>query len=132
MKIFYTFALSLPVIFAVDMAWLGLFAKDFYQKNMSPLVQIEFNWIFVVLFYIVYLIGIYIFAIKPGIDSASLQKTLINAALFGFFCYATYDLTNLATVKNWPLQLAIVDMLWGTFLTTFIAFTAYKIFFWLP
>jgi uncharacterized membrane protein len=131
MKIIYTFLLSIPIIFIIDLAWLGIFAKDFYQKMMSPLVNIQFNWQYVILFYLIYFTGIYIFALKPGIESASLYKTLTMAAMFGFFCYATYDITNMATIKDWPLRLAIIDIVWGTFLTTFTAFVAYKIYFWL-
>lgn len=128
LKIIYTFALTIPVIFVVDLAWLGLFAKNFYHKMMSPHVTIAFNWPFVVLFYVLYFTGIYIFALKPGIASGSLTQTLILASMFGFFCYMTYDITNMATIKNWPLTLAIVDIIWGVFLTTFTAFVAFKIY----
>jgi uncharacterized membrane protein len=132
MKLFYTFLISIPTIFAIDILWLGVFAKEYYQKMMSPLVQIEFNWVYVVLFYIVYFTGLYIFALKPGIAAESLRTTIISAALFGFFCYATYDLTNLATLKNWPLSLSLVDMVWGTFLSATTAYIAYTVYFWLP
>lgn len=131
MKILITYLLSVPIIFAVDLAWLGLFAKNFYQKSMSPLVSVEFNWIYVVLFYVLYFTGIYIFALKPGLDAKSLEKTLTLAALFGFFCYMTYDITNMATLKDWPLKLALIDIAWGVFLTTLTAFVAYKIYFFL-
>jgi uncharacterized membrane protein len=131
MNIIYTFLLAVPIIFVVDLLWLGLFAKNFYQAKMSPLVAIEFNWFYVVLFYLLYFTGVYLFALKPGIDALSLKKALTLAALFGFFCYMTYDLTNLATLKDWPLSLAIVDILWGVFLTTLTTFLAYKIYFWL-
>lgn len=131
MKIIYTFLLSIPIIFAVDLLWLGVFAKSFYQKMMSPLVTIEFNWPYVILFYLLYFVGIYIFALKPGIEAESLSKALYLAALFGFFCYMTYDLTNMATLKDWPLKLAIIDIVWGVFLTTFTTFVAYHIYFWL-
>jgi uncharacterized membrane protein len=129
MRYLYTFVLSIPIIFAIDIAWLGIFAKKFYQEQMSPLVTIEFNWIYVALFYVLYFCGIYMFALRPGIEAQSLQKALTLAALFGFFCYMTYDLTNLATLKEWPLRLAIVDICWGVFLTTATTFIAYKIYF---
>lgn len=129
MKIFLTYLISIPIIFTIDLLWLGVFAKNYYQKMMSPHVNIEFNWIFVIAFYILYFIGIYIFALKPGIESQSLKLTVMNAAMFGFFCYMTYDLTNLATIKNWPLQLALVDIAWGVVLSSITAFVAYKIYF---
>lgn len=129
--ILYTYFLSLPVIFAFDMLWLGVFAKDYYAKMMSPLVQIQFNWFAVPIFYLLYIVGVFIFAVYPGVMEHNLQKTVLMAALFGFFCYMTYDITNLAVLKSWPLQLVIVDMVWGTVLSTFTAFVAYTIYFWL-
>jgi uncharacterized membrane protein len=131
LKIFYTYILSVPIIFAFDLAWLGLFAKEFYVRQMSPLVQIKFYWPAVVLFYLLYFAGIFIFALYPNLETRDLQKTLLTAAMFGFFCYMTYDLTNLATLKNWPIKLVMVDILWGMTLSTFTAFVAYKIYFWL-
>lgn len=131
MKIIYTYLLSLPVIFAFDMLWLGVFAKDFYNKLMSPVVEIKFYWPAVIAFYLIYIIGIFIFAVYPGVLVKDLSKTILLAALFGFFCYMTYDLTNLATVKDWPLKLVFVDIIWGVVLSSFTAFVAYKIYFWI-
>lgn len=113
------------------MMWLGLFAKDFYNKAMSPILTLKFNWPAVIAFYLLYLIGVFVFAIMPGIEAKSLQKTVILAAAFGFFCYMTYDLTNLATVKDWPIKLALIDIIWGTTLSAFSALIAYKIYFWI-
>ncbi len=131
MKIIYTYLLSLPVIFAFDMLWLGFFAKDFYAKLMSPAVEIKFYWPAVFAFYLLYIVGVFTFAVYPGVQAESLYKTLIFAALFGFFCYMTYDLTNLATVKNWPISLVFIDILWGTVLSTFTAYVAFNIYFWI-
>jgi uncharacterized membrane protein len=132
MKLLYTLILTVPCIAAIDLVWLGFFAKQFYQSQMSPIVTIEFNWLYVALFYICYIIGLTIFVLKPGIEAQSLSKTLTLAALFGFFCYMTYDLTNMATIKNWPLSLAVVDMAWGVVITTVTAYIAYSIYFLLP
>ena len=131
LKIIYTYLLSLPVILAFDMLWLGVFAKDFYNKLMSPILTIKFYWPAVIAFYLLYIVGIFIFAIYPNIEVYNMKKVLISAALFGFFCYMTYDLTNLATVKDWPLKLVLVDTLWGIALSTFTAYVAYNIYFWL-
>lgn len=131
LKIIYTFLLSLPIIFTFDMLWLGVFAKDFYNKLMSPLVTIKFYWPAVIGFYLLYIVGIFIFAIYPNIEVYNIKKVLISAALFGFFCYMTYDLTNLATIKDWPLKLVLVDIIWGVVLSSFTAFVAYNIYFWL-
>ena len=123
--------MSLPIIFAFDMLWLGFFAKDFYNKLMSPILTIKFYWPAVIAFYLLYIVGIFVFAVYPGVMEKDLVKTLIYACLFGFFCYMTYDLTNLATVKDWPLKLVIVDIVWGCVLSTFTAYVAYNIYFWL-
>ena len=131
LKIIYTYLLSLPVILAFDMLWLGVFAKDFYARLMSPIVTIKFYWPAVIAFYLLYIVGIFIFAIYPNTEIYTMKKVLISAALFGFFCYMTYDLTNLATVKGWPLKLVLVDTLWGVALSSFTAFVAYHIYFWL-
>ncbi len=131
LKLIYTYLLALPIIFAFDMLWLGVFAKDFYARLMSPIVTIKFYWPAVIAFYLLYIVGIFIFAIYPNTEIYNMKKVLISAALFGFFCYMTYDLTNLATVKDWPLKLALVDTLWGVALSSFTAFVAYHIYFWL-
>lgn len=131
MKLLYTFFLSLPIIFTFDMLWLGFFAKEYYARLMSSVVEIKFYWPAVIAFYIFYIVGVFVFAVYPGVVEKNLMKTLMYAALFGFFCYMTYDITNLATVKNWPLQLVFVDILWGVILSTFTAFVAYKIYFWI-
>lgn len=131
MKIFYTYLSSLPFIFAFDMLWLGVFAKDYYARLMSPVVEIKFYWPAVIAFYLLYIIGIFVFAVYPGVLEKNIFKTVIYAALFGFFCYMTYDLTNLATVKNWPLQLVLVDVVWGVVLSMVTSYIAYTIYFWI-
>lgn len=131
MQFFYTYLISLPVIFVFDMLWLGVFAKEYYARLMSPVVEIKFYWPAVIAFYLLYIIGVFVFAVYPGVMEKNLSKTLVFAGLFGFFCYMTYDLTNLATVKNWPLQLIFVDIFWGVTLSTLTALLAYKIYFWI-
>lgn len=113
------------------MLWLGIFAKDYYAKLLVSVIDVKFYWPAVVAFYLLYIVGIFIFSVYPGIQEKNLSKTLLYAALFGFFCYMTYDITNLATIKNWPTQLIFVDILWGVILATFAAFMAYKIYFWI-
>jgi uncharacterized membrane protein len=131
MQLTYTYLLSLPIVFIFDMLWLGIFAKDYYAKLMSPLVKVQFYWPAVIAFYLLYIVGIFVFAVYPGVIEKNLSKTLIYAAMFGFFCYMTYDVTNLAVVKNWPVQLVFVDILWGIILSTFTSLVAYKIYFWI-
>lgn len=80
-----------------------------------------------VIFYLLYGIGILIFAVTPALENNSWKQALGYGALFGFFCYGAYDLTNLATLKDWPLKMAVVDMTWGTFLTAITALSSYFI-----
>lgn len=108
---------TLIAFFAMDMIWLGAVAKTFYAKHLGHFMGGP-RWGVAFAFYFIYIAGIVIFAVKPGIEAGSISTAAIWGALFGFFCYATYDLTNLATLKNWPVKVALVDIPWGVFLTT--------------
>jgi len=115
MQSLYLYLISVPIFFAIDMVWLGLVAKNFYVSQIGYIMG-PVNWPAAILFYLVFLVGLVIFAIHPAFLAGSVTKALILGALFGFFTYATYDLTNLATLKDWPLLVTIVDMAWGTVL----------------
>jgi len=126
-RILLTYAVSVPVFFAVDMVWLGVIAKGFYRKALEPLLAPTVNWPAAIIFYLLFLVGILLFALLPGMEKKSLAHTVAMAALFGFISYATYDLTNLATLRDWPLMLSIVDMIWGAFLSASTATVTYLI-----
>jgi len=126
-RILLTYVVSVPVFFIVDMIWLGVVAKDFYRKALDPLLTPNINWTAAIIFYFLFLFGILIFALLPGLEKRSLGYTLGMAALFGFLAYATYDLTNLATLRDWPLILSLVDMTWGAFLSASTAGITYLI-----
>jgi uncharacterized membrane protein len=126
-RIILTYIVSVPIFFIVDMIWLGVIAKGFYRKSLEPLITPDINWIAAIIFYLLFLVGVLIFALLPGIERRSLIYTIAMAALFGFIAYATYDLTNLATLRNWPLMLSIVDMIWGAFLSASTASITYLI-----
>lgn len=115
MQSLYLYLISVPIFFAIDMVWLGLVAKNFYVSQIGYIMG-PVNWPAAIIFYLVFLVGLVIFAIHPAFLAGSVTKALILGALFGFFTYATYDLTNLATLKDWPLLVTIVDMAWGTVL----------------
>lgn len=125
------YLLTIPVFFAIDLLWLGVVAKNFYQNNLSHLLSPEVNWPAALLFYFMYIAGIILFAVKPGLDAGSLAKAAIWGALFGFFTYATYDLTNLATLKNWPIKVVVIDIAWGSLLCTLVASASYLIGRWI-
>ena len=126
-RILLTYAVSVPVFFCIDMIWLGVIAKGFYRNSLEPLLTPNINWIAAIIFYLLFLVGVLIFALLPGMAKRSLVYTIEMAALFGFISYATYDLTNLATLRDWPLMLSIVDMIWGSFLSASTATMTYLI-----
>ena len=109
------------VFFAVDIAWLGFIARDFYRNKLGNVVDVNIHWPAAIVFYLIYIAGILIFAILPALKTGSLQTAIVWGALFGFFTYATYDLTNMATIRKWPLKVVVVDMIWGTILSATVA-----------
>jgi len=120
-RYFKIYLLSLAAFVAIDMIWLSLAARSFYQQQLGFLMTPRPDWFVAVLFYLLFVAGLMFFVIVPGLNANSLKATLLKAALFGLITYATYDLTNLATLKDWPALLSIVDMLWGTFLSASVS-----------
>ena len=102
---------------AIEFLWLGSIARKFYFSRMSHLLAGKMNYPAAAGFYAVYVVGLIIFAVAPAIEGGSWQTAATYGALFGFFCYATYDMTNQATLKNWPVAVTLVDVVWGTFLS---------------
>ena len=125
------YALTVPVFFIIDLIWLGVVAKGFYQKNLKYILSPNVNWTAAIIFYLIYIAGILIFAVLPGVAKDSLRHAVLWGALFGFFTYATYDLTNLALLKDWPLNIVIVDILWGVVLCTAVSTSSFYIAKWL-
>ncbi len=125
------YALTVPVFFIIDLVWLGVVARGFYQKNLKFILSPNVNWTAAIIFYLMYIVGILIFAVVPGVAKDSLRHAALWGALFGFFTYATYDLTNLALLKDWPLNIVIVDILWGMVLCTIVATLSFYIAKWL-
>lgn len=101
----------------IDLVWLGVIAKDFYRRELGPLMADPINWAAGLAFYAIFAAGIVIFAVQPALATGGSMRAGLLGALFGFFAYATYDLTNLATTKGFPLKMALVDMVWGSVLT---------------
>jgi len=111
--------------FAVDLIWLGLIARGFYQKHLGFLLRPQPNWYIAILFYAVFIVGILVFVVSPSLEANSWKKAAILGAFFGCITYATYDLTNHATLKDWPWIVSVVDICWGTVLCTITALTGY-------
>lgn len=109
------------VMGVIDALWLSVIAKQFYRSQIGQLLLEKPNMPAAVIFYVIYVVGIVAFVLAPALEKGSWQHALGYGALFGFVAYATYDLTNLATLKGWTTKLVVVDLLWGTFLTTVVA-----------
>jgi uncharacterized membrane protein len=116
------------VFFVLDMLWLGLLAKKFYQSRMAGFSREKVLWPAALVFYALYVVGIMIFCVSPALRNDSAVYALAYGALFGLFAYATYNLTNLATVKNWPRDLLFVDIPWGMALTGVVAVVGLGVF----
>ena len=116
---------------AVDMIWLGLVARTFYRENLGFLLAPAPNWIAAVIFYLLFIVGILVFVVLPGLNEDSLRTVLLRAALFGLITYGTYDLTNLATVRDWPVLVTVVDMIWGTVLSVLVGLAGFVFAKWL-
>lgn len=125
------YALTVPVFFIIDLIWLGVVARGFYQKNLKYILSPNVNWTAAIIFYLMYISGILIFAVLPGVAKDSVRHAALWGALFGFFTYATYDLTNLALLKDWPLNIVVVDILWGVVLCTVVSMLSFYIARWL-
>jgi len=122
---------TLAAMAVLDGIWLGLVARSFYRQHLGYLMAESPNWLAAGAFYVVYAIGVAIFVVQPAVDDGSLLTGLWRGALFGFVAYATYDLTNMATLRGWPNIVTIVDMAWGTALTAAVGVAAYGLVTWL-
>ena len=129
-KLILSYLLTAIVFFAIDMTWLGFIAKDLYKKYLGGFLSDKVNWTAAIIFYLLFIIGIFYFAILPAIEKNSVAKAILSGALFGFFTYSTYDLTNLATLKNWPLQIVFIDIIWGSVLTGLVSIAGFYIVKW--
>ncbi len=125
--IWKTYLVAIIAFLAIDMLWLGIVAKNFYQKQIGFLMKTDINWTAAIIFYLLFIVALMIFVILPAIEKESLVHALLYGALFGFITYATYDLTNLATLKDWPLLVTIVDLIWGAVLSASVSVITYLI-----
>jgi len=108
------FAMTLAVLFLVDMIWLGVVAKGLYRRHLGAFMSPKVVWPAAVLFYLVFIAGLLVFAVRPALVGGGPPQALLFGGFLGLVAYATYDLTNLATFKDWPLVVTVVDLIWGT------------------
>jgi uncharacterized membrane protein len=121
------YLIALPVFFAIDMFWLGIVAKNFYRAQIGFLMKSDINWVAAILFYLLFIVGLILFVIAPALEKGSWTHALLFGAFFGLITYATYDLTNLATLKDWPLMVTLVDLAWGAVLAASVSTATYFI-----
>lgn len=112
------YGVSLIVFLGIDMIWLGFIAKKLYAKYLGYIMAEKIVWIAAVIFYLIFIAGLVFFVISPALKGKGLSYALYAGAFLGLVTYATYDLTNLATIKNWPIIITILDLLWGMFISS--------------
>ena len=122
MKILFAFFISSFIFFIIDFIWLSLTVSSFYRANLGSLLTEKPVFWAAGLFYFVYMLGLTLLILKPSIDANSLFLALWSGAVFGIVAYGTYNLTNMATVKDWSPIVVFVDMIWGGILTSSVAF----------
>jgi uncharacterized membrane protein len=122
LKIFF---IALPIFLVIDMIWLTLLAKDFYSKQIGFLMAKNPNLLAALIFYFLFIVGLALFVIMPSLEKKQLLQALFMGAFFGLVTYSTYDLTNLATVKNWPILVTVIDLIWGTFVSASVSVITY-------
>lgn len=121
------FFIALPVFFIIDMIWLVLVAKNFYQRQIGFLMRPDFQWTAAIIFYLLFIAGLVLFVISPSVERGSWVHAIVYGALFGLITYSTYDLTNLATLKNWPVAVTVVDLIWGMVLSATVSVVTWLI-----
>ena len=109
----FLYLLTLAIFFLIDMIWLGLVAKNFYRQQLGGMLSPTVNWPAAILFYLLFIAGLLTFVILPALAKGGALQALWQGAFFGLVAYATYDLTNLATLRGWPLRVTVVDLIWG-------------------
>jgi len=126
-RMLVAYAATLIVFCCCDFVWLGWIARDYYQSQLGGLLLAQPNWAAAMIFYALYAAGIVIFCVAPALDAVSLAKAALLGALLGVLAYATYDLSNLATLKGWPVAMSLVDIGWGALVTALAASGGYQI-----
>ncbi|UCF21478.1 MAG: DUF2177 family protein [Gemmatimonadota bacterium] len=120
-----TYAISLVTFLLLDFAWLGLIARGFYRQHLGHLLSPDVRWGAAISFYLLFVAALVVFAVLPAVERGSLVRALLLGGFFGVVAYATYDLTNLATLKGFPSLVAVVDMTWGCALSATVALVGY-------
>ena len=121
------YAIALPTFLAIDLGWLGLVAKTFYQDKLGHLLRADVNWLAAIVFYLLFVLGMVVLVIWPAVEKQSVVRALKLGTLLGVVAYSAYDLTNLATMKGFPVLVAVVDIAWGAFLCAGVCSITYAV-----
>ncbi|AWW48347.1 DUF2177 family protein [Polynucleobacter paneuropaeus] len=127
LKYFLLYLAFLVALVSIDLVWLLGIAKNVYRDEMGSLMATEPKLLAGLAFYVLYALGALIFVVIPALSKQSLSHALLYGALFGFFCYMTYDLTNLAVIRDFPSRLAFIDIAWGSLVTAGVSGLVYKL-----
>jgi uncharacterized membrane protein len=122
-----TYAVSLATFLLLDFLWLGLVARGFYRSQLGDLLASDVRWLPAVLFYMLFVAAILVFTVVPAVQRGSLERAILLGGFLGVVTYATYDLTNLATMRGFPAVVAVVDMAWGSVLSASVATVGYLV-----
>lgn len=125
MRYLMIYLITLVAFFLVDILWLGVVAKNLYKEEIGFIMKAKPNWVAAIIFYLIFILGLVFFVILPALESQSIVEALLRGMFFGFVTYSTYDLTNLATLENWPIKITIIDLIWGTTLGGLVSTISY-------
>jgi len=120
-----TYLLMLLAFLLLDMIWIGVFAGDFYRQALAGKLAEDVNWAAALVFYLAYIVGIIVFAVRPAVKSGSRREAAVLGGLFGLFTYGTYAVSNLALMESWPWLVTVVDMAWGTGVVALLSLGAF-------
>ncbi len=111
------FLITFVVFMIIDLIWLGFIAKNIYRKYLGHLMKKNVNWLAAIIFYCIFIVGLIFFVIDPALQKENIRYAFLAGGGFGLVTYGTYDLTNLATLKEWPMNVTVIDLIWGTVLS---------------
>ena len=120
-KFVVLYLISLIIFLLIDFVWLAFIAKGLYAKSIGHLMADKVNYVAALVFYLIFIAGLTHFVTLPALSEGMAARMIFSAAFFGFVTYATYDLTNLATLKDWPLKVTLIDLVWGMFISTSVS-----------
>ncbi len=112
----WIYLITFTVFIVIDLIWLGVIGQGIYQKYLGPLLKKDVNWTAAIIFYLLFILGLLVFVVGPAYLNEDILEAFLMGGLLGLIMYATYDLTNLATLKDWPLPITLIDLIWGSFL----------------